>query len=173
MKTLAVSALVCAAMALTRAAALPEATPEKGQPAKSHLVKRSPCCSGSWSEISGRCFQFVPRALTWAQAERNCLSMGANLASVRGAKEYRKIQRLIADKAHGNPRTWVGGSDGAEEGAWFWSDGTPFTFSYWCRGEPNNVHSQHCMQMNYKGHKCWDDVQCNRHLPSVCVKKTS
>ncbi|XP_045897873.1 ladderlectin-like [Micropterus dolomieu] len=172
MKILTVSALVCAMMALTRAAALPEANPENAKQVKSHLVKRWQVCSIRWSEINGRCFLFVPRAMTWSQAERNCQSLGANLASVRGAEEYHQIQRLISDSTHGNTLAWLGATDAAQEGVWFWSDGTPFAFSYWCRGEPNNAGYQHCLQMNYGGDKCWDDLRCNYHLPSVCVKKS-
>ncbi|XP_067381603.1 ladderlectin-like [Channa argus] len=109
--------------------------------------------------------------MTWAQAERNCQSMGANLASVHKAEEYHWIQRMISDHVHAYPLTWFGGSDGEEEGVWFWSDGTPFTFSYWCRGEPNNKKSQQCLQVNFGDGKCWDDSYCYYSLPSVCAKK--
>ncbi|XP_038588174.1 type-2 ice-structuring protein-like isoform X2 [Micropterus salmoides] len=161
MKTLILSALLCAVITLTRAAG------------EHHILERSTSCPSGWTKISGRCFLFVPRTMTWAQAERNCLSLGANLASVRGAEEYHGIKRLVADKTHGNSQTWLGGSDSEEERVWFWSDGTPFTFSYWCRGEPNNDGYQHCLQMNYGGDKCWDDTKCHYHLQSVCVKKTT
>ncbi|XP_045898372.1 type-2 ice-structuring protein-like [Micropterus dolomieu] len=175
MKILTVSALVCAMMALTRAAgaaALSEANPENAKQVKSHLVKRWRVCSDRWTEISGRCFLFVPRAMTWSQAERNCQSLGANLASVHAAEEYRQIQRLISNKAHRITQAWLGATDAAQEGVWFWSDGTPFAFSYWCKGEPNNAGYQHCLQMNHGGDKCWDDIQCHSHLASVCVKKS-
>ncbi|KAK1899608.1 Type-2 ice-structuring protein [Dissostichus eleginoides] len=59
MKTLAVFALVCAMMALVRAAV------------KSHVVKRSVNCPGGWTLINGRCFYFNPRPMTWAEAEVN------------------------------------------------------------------------------------------------------
>ncbi|XP_038588187.1 ladderlectin-like [Micropterus salmoides] len=173
MKMLTVSALVCAMMVLTRAAALPEAAPENGQPAKSHLVKSSTACSGRWSEFSGRCFHYVPKAMTWAKAEKNCESMGGNLASVHNLLEYHEIQRLIMSASYDYTVTWIGGSDAQEERFWFWSDGTPFTFSYWCKGEPNNLRGQHCLQINHGDNKCWDDVQCHTRLPSVCIKKTN
>ncbi|XP_005462756.2 ladderlectin [Oreochromis niloticus] len=107
--------------------------------------------------------------MTWARAERNCLSMGANLASVRSSSEYQVVQSLTG--RHGYPETWIGGTDAPQEGIWLWSDGTSFHFSAWCRGEPNNLGNQHCIQMNFEGSKCWDDLQCDEHLPSVCAKK--
>ncbi|XP_022607096.1 ladderlectin-like isoform X1 [Seriola dumerili] len=159
-------------MALTRAAALPGDMPEKTQTAESHLVKRSTSCSAGWSLFSGRCFRYVPKPMTWAKAERNCRSMGANLASVHSTQDYHKIQNLILTTTHQQKETWIGGSDAQEENIWFWSDGSPFHYSNWCHGQPSHFHGrQHCLQMNYEGQKCWDDVECNVHLPSICVKK--
>ncbi|XP_038586855.1 type-2 ice-structuring protein-like [Micropterus salmoides] len=169
-KMLTVSALVCAMMVLTRAAALPEAAHENGQPAKSHPVKSSTACSGRWSEFSGRCFHYVPKAMTWAQAEKNCESMGGNLASVHNLLEYHEIQRLIMSASYDYTVTWIGGSDAQEEGVWLWSDGTPFNYRSY--GRFNNFQGkQHCLQINYGDDKRWDDTWCNVRLPSVCAKK--
>ncbi|XP_039463469.1 ladderlectin-like [Oreochromis aureus] len=158
MKLLVVSALLCGLMVLTTAAP------------NSHLVKRSTDCPPGWTRISDRCFYYVPTVMSWARAERNCLSMGANLASVHSLSEYQTIQSLTAH--YGYPRTWIGGTDAPQEGIWLWSDGTSFHYSHWCPGEPNNVsHNQHCIQINHGDSKCWDDLGCDRHLPSVCAKK--
>ncbi|XP_044198420.1 ladderlectin-like, partial [Thunnus albacares] len=116
-------------------------------------------------------FLFVPRTLTWTQAERNCKSMGANLASIHGIWEHNLIKGMISDRAQSSPETWIGGSDSQGEGVWLWSDGTTFDFSYWCRGEPNGRGNQDCIQMNYGGNNCWDDLQCNAYRSSVCAKK--
>ncbi|KAK2863331.1 hypothetical protein Q5P01_002864 [Channa striata] len=180
MKFLNLSALLCAMMALTQAAVLLESKDGnrtvgdvQERKAQAFIVdfSRSTSCPRGWSRYNNRCFLYVPRAMTWAQAERNCQSMGANLASVHKAEEYHWVQRMISDHVHASPRTWFGGSDGEEEGVWFWSDGTPFSFSYWCRGEPNNQSSQQCLQVNFGDGKCWDDVQCYYNLPSVCAKR--
>uniref|UniRef100_A0A668SHS3 C-type lectin domain-containing protein n=1 Tax=Oreochromis aureus TaxID=47969 RepID=A0A668SHS3_OREAU len=84
MKLLVVSALLCGLMVLTTAAP------------NSHLVKRSTDCPPGWTRISDRCFYYVPTVMSWARAERNCLSMGANLASVHSLSEYQTIQSLTA-----------------------------------------------------------------------------
>ncbi|XP_031734843.1 type-2 ice-structuring protein-like [Anarrhichthys ocellatus] len=76
MKTLTVSALVCAMIALTRAAALPEGMPENDQ-SESDLAY----CSEGWTESSGRCFHYIPTPMTWAEAEvmlvalKDCMRM--------------------------------------------------------------------------------------------------
>ncbi|KAM6894301.1 ladderlectin-like [Lycodopsis pacificus] len=160
MKTLTVCALVCAMIALTRAAA------------ESDRVKREEYCSRDWTESNGRCFRYIPTPMTWASAEKNCVSLGGNLASVHSLLEYRGIQKIIQDKSHASGSTWIGGSDAEEEKKWFWSDGTLLTYSNWCRGEPNNGGgNQDCIQMNFSGGKCWDDVGCNYKKPSVCVER--
>ncbi|XP_039678414.1 ladderlectin-like [Perca fluviatilis] len=174
MKTLTVFALVCAMTALTGADAVPEEKTDKDQTADVNLVKRwvRRGCFGGWSTFNGRCFLYVPRLMTWAKAEKNCVSMGGNLASVRNIMEYHELQRLIVIASHAYKVTWIGGSDAQEEKQWLWSDGTPFRYSNWCRGQPNNLGGrQNCLQINHGAQKCWDDRQCNYARPSVCAKK--
>ncbi|XP_035985188.1 galactose-specific lectin nattectin isoform X3 [Fundulus heteroclitus] len=133
-------------------------------------------CSSGWSEFNGRCFRYFPVPRTWASAQKNCVSLQASLASIHNIDEYHEIQRLIMATSKEHKRTWIGGSDAQEEGTWLWSDGSPFHYTNWCAGEPNNGAShprgiQHCLQMNDKAEKCCDDLWCNDALPFVCAKK--
>ncbi|XP_062300969.1 type-2 ice-structuring protein-like [Scomber scombrus] len=155
MKMLTVSLLVCAMMASIRDA---EATTGKAS-------------CGTWTEIKGRCFQYVPTIMKWAQAEKNCQAMGANLASIRSIEEYHEIQMLMKRKTYDQKTTWVGGFDAPQRGVWFWSDGSTFQFTHWCPGQPSAWWSQHCLQINYGVAKCWDNAKCKSTLPSVCAKK--
>lgn len=43
--------------------------------------------------------------------QRNCLSMGANLASVHSMEEYYQLQWLVMNVARSQRQTWIGGSD--------------------------------------------------------------
>uniref|UniRef100_A0A8P4KPE7 C-type lectin domain-containing protein n=1 Tax=Dicentrarchus labrax TaxID=13489 RepID=A0A8P4KPE7_DICLA len=172
MKILTAFAVLCAMMALTRAVALPEAKAKDDQTVKSRLVKRSTDCPNRWSLFNNRCFHYIPRPMTWAQAEKNCQSMGANLASVQNIQEYQEIQRLIRAASYQSKEAWLGGSDAQEERLWLWSDGSRFQYLNWCNGQPDNYRSQqHCLQMNYGEEKCWDDINCGTTRPSVCAKK--
>ncbi|XP_039677497.1 galactose-specific lectin nattectin-like [Perca fluviatilis] len=176
MNVLIVSLLVCALMALTTAAAVPEAEPGQKtgplvQEGKSHIVKRSSSCPGGWTAYNGRCFLYVPTAMTWARAERNCQSLGGNLASVHNVHEYHEIQRLIVKTSYEYKMAWIGGSDAEEKGTWLWSDGSRFSYANWCRGQPDNYRgSQQCIQMNFGEGKCWDDAKCSVRHPFVCSK---
>ncbi|XP_017289097.1 ladderlectin [Kryptolebias marmoratus] len=129
-------------------------------------------CPRGWSRACGRCFKYVSRHLTWAQAERNCLYMGGNLASIRSHSEYRAVQRIMSHCIHNLPSVWIGGSNAAQNNVWLWSDGRRMTYTNWCRGEPNNHgRIEHCLEMNHGGGKCWNDLNCHLRKPSVCVLK--
>ncbi|KAK2863321.1 hypothetical protein Q5P01_002854 [Channa striata] len=172
MKILLVCVLGCAVMLLVGAAADEEETVQNDQTERSNLVKRYTLSHRSWSRINGRDFYYVNSPMTWAQAERYCQSIGANLASVHNLHEYQWLQKLIFVATHYYKQAWIGGSDAQQKGTWLWSDGSRFTYSYWCRGEPSNFRGQqHCLQINYGGFKCWDDVECYSRLSSICVKK--
>ncbi|XP_041635793.1 type-2 ice-structuring protein-like [Cheilinus undulatus] len=167
MKLLAVSALVCALMALSRADAAAEPEPQEVK-ADVSVAKRT--CP--WHRIGHRYFYYVHQHLTWKQAEAHCCSLGGHLASVHSLWEYKQIQAFVKKRNCRNPEVWLGGNDIQKEGVWRWSDGSCFNFRKWCCGEPNNGagSNQDCLQMNYSGHKCWDDLWCHHRIPSVCVR---
>ncbi|XP_074518091.1 ladderlectin-like [Halichoeres trimaculatus] len=170
MKLLTASALLCALTALTGAAVIPEEWRAQDQ-VVSVLDKRS-ACSAPWNPFNGRCFRYFPRAMTWAKAERNCQSLGGNLASIHNIEEYHEIQRLILTTSYGYKEAWIGGSDAHQEGLWLWTDGSHVSYTNWCPGEPNNSRGrQHCMQMNFSDEKCWDDLSCGERRPFVCAKR--
>ncbi|XP_035849575.1 zinc finger protein 638 [Sander lucioperca] len=71
-----------------------------------------------------------------------------------------------------SPKLTPDKSQSEEKDVWLWSDSSLFSYQNWCPGQPNNHHgSQHCLQMNFGGGKCWDDVRCSVRRPFVCSKK--
>ncbi|XP_034531964.1 galactose-specific lectin nattectin-like [Notolabrus celidotus] len=213
MKTAIMFLLVWAVMALTNAAAVPEAEPDhmtgeaafeeafpEAEPGEEMteeallqeafpeaeleeemteeallqeddgLVRSGGCPSG-WTRYETRCFRFYVSQLAWAIAERNCRTRGGNLASVHSYAEYNFIKGLISRVTHGQPETWLGASDAQYEGVWLWSDSSHFSFTNFCPGEPTNYRHQHCLQMNFGGGKCWDDLWCWHHRPYVCARR--
>nr|XP_061791980.1 type-2 ice-structuring protein-like [Nerophis lumbriciformis] len=79
--------------------------------------------------------------------QARCQSFGGNLASVHSDEEYAFIQTLT------QVPTWLGGTDCQRTGAWFWIDGTPMMYRFWCLLKPDNDLKQCCLQMNTGGHK--------------------
>uniref|UniRef100_A0A3B3VF28 C-type lectin domain-containing protein n=1 Tax=Poecilia latipinna TaxID=48699 RepID=A0A3B3VF28_9TELE len=72
------------------------------------VLQPSNFCPSGWTPINSRCFLYVPNDMTWTNAEKNCLSKGANLASVHNADEYHQVQNLIAAAGHGSKLAWIG-----------------------------------------------------------------
>uniref|UniRef100_A0A3P9P547 Ladderlectin-like n=2 Tax=Poecilia reticulata TaxID=8081 RepID=A0A3P9P547_POERE len=129
-------------------------------------------CPSGWTTINNRCFLYVPKVMTWANAEKNCLSLEANLASVHSKTEYHQVQALIVEDSGESTEAWIGGSDGQQEKIWLWSDGSRMIYTNWCPGQPDNSKdNQNCLAMNWSDNKCWDDHLCDVSRPSVCVKK--
>ncbi|XP_026182060.1 C-type lectin-like [Mastacembelus armatus] len=108
--------------------------------------------------------------MTWLDAQKNCLRQGGWLTSVRDAKEYAVIQKVITD-AKGTGLIWLGGHDVTEEGKWKWTDGTSFTYTNWAPERPDNYQgNEDCLHIFTEGRWFWNDLDCQTPLPSVCAK---
>nr|XP_024656917.1 ladderlectin-like [Maylandia zebra] len=131
--------------------------------AEHHVEKRAASCPSGWTQYGNRCFLYDNRQMTWAQAQRICQSLNANLASVNSNDEYQFIRAVISSASRESGLTW--------ENYWFWIDGTYFTFTQWCHGEPNNAGgNEHCLMVNSSGSKCWNDGRCDSQYPFICVR---
>ncbi|XP_027866890.1 galactose-specific lectin nattectin-like [Xiphophorus couchianus] len=128
-------------------------------------------CGPGWAWYDGRCFLYVKVKMSWAKAERLCLSLEGHLASMRSTNEYNFIRELIVTESGRDTQTWVGGFDSAQEGTWMWSDGSKFMFHHWGLGEPSNSGgNQNCMDINFAGRDYVNDDVCGVLLPFVCAR---
>ena len=73
---------------------------------------------------------------SWNQAEQQCQDIFGHLASVTSDTIHQYV--LEGMKKRGLDFVWLGGTDKVKEGTWSWIDGSPFEFTNWSRGEPNN-----------------------------------
>jgi hypothetical protein len=65
---------------------------------------------------------------------------------------------------------WIGGSDSAVEGDWVWNDGTPFTYSAWSYGQPDNWEGREdCVSVRTWDSYLWNDLPCAEWLPYICA----
>ncbi|XP_053199779.1 ladderlectin-like [Scomber japonicus] len=135
------------------------------------MIKRSTSCPPDWTGFNNRCFLFVSTVKPWVYAEKHCQSHGGNLASVHSLEEHHMIQGVIQKVTNSYPVTWLGGSDAEQEGTWFWSDGTPFSFTNWSPGQPDGHKNANCLVINYGGGNKLDDQPCKHKRPFVCTKK--
>ncbi|XP_054878098.1 ladderlectin-like [Poeciliopsis prolifica] len=128
-------------------------------------------CTHGWRWYEGRCFLYVKVKMTWGDAERFCLSLDANLASINTLHEYHFIRDFTLNSTGKHKQTWVGGHDSAQEDTWFWSDGSKFVFHRWGYREPNNFGgNEKCMDINMHGRDHVNDNECSKKFPFICAK---
>ncbi|KAI4800205.1 hypothetical protein KUCAC02_013439 [Chaenocephalus aceratus] len=89
-------------------------------------------CPMFWYSFFNRCYKYVATPLTWADAELQCVSEGANLVSVHTQAEHEFVRSLIKNFDVAEAATWIGLSDLHKEGGWMWSDGCEAKFFLLC-----------------------------------------
>ncbi|XP_077072807.1 ladderlectin-like [Siphateles boraxobius] len=131
--------------------------------AEVNLVK----CPYGWTNFGLRCYKYFSQSVTWITAEKNCQTLGANLASVHSKMENDFLLSLVPSLS---TIFWVGAHDGEQDGQWLWSDGTVLDYTSWCSTEPNNFHvPENCLVINWTSNRCWNDMPCSYSSSYVCV----
>ncbi|XP_053173895.1 galactose-specific lectin nattectin-like [Scomber japonicus] len=130
-------------------------------------------CPAGWTEVDSRCFMFNFAEKDWSDAEKTCIALGGNLASIRTVEDYNTLREMVNRATGSDKDTWLGGYDAVKEGAWKWSDGSKFEFSGWFKGEPNNARgTEHCMEMNFRGRDYVNDMTCTELKSFICAMDT-
>uniref|UniRef100_A0A8C6TD72 C-type lectin domain-containing protein n=1 Tax=Neogobius melanostomus TaxID=47308 RepID=A0A8C6TD72_9GOBI len=124
-------------------------------------------CPRGWSLFGTRCFRFFKAEQTWTMAEKRCNKLGGNLASIHTDWENIFIRGLI------NGHTWLGGHDMDQEGEWMWTDGSPWDYTNWADGEPNNLGgNEDSLEIYAHGSAdtLWNDNLSSRKKGYICAK---
>ncbi|CAM4660620.1 unnamed protein product [Leuciscus chuanchicus] len=125
-------------------------------------------CPPGWIQFGLRCYKYFSQSTIWLTAERNCQSLGANLASVRNKLENDFLLSLLPSPS---THSWIGAHDAIQDGHWLWSDGTVFLYTNWCAGEPNNAGvPENCLEINLYSRRCWNDTPCSNSMSHICAK---
>jgi T5SS/PEP-CTERM-associated repeat protein/autotransporter-associated beta strand protein len=113
-------------------------------------------------ELSSGRYQVIQGNFTWDQAKAdaesrtNAYGIKGHLATIGTQAEWNIAKGYLpADSS-----CWLGGTDEAQDGNWKWVDGTPWTYSNWDSGEPNNLYgpaSESYLEV-YGGEHKWNDL---------------
>ena len=124
-------------------------------------------CEEGWEKHGNHCYLWSTKQTTWIAAEKFCQEQGGHLASVAS---HEKLGYLRSGLARiGVTDIWLGGNDMEKEGVWIWTDCTPWEFTFWGPGEPNNWgENENCLK--HSGH--WNDAPCDTTTTALlCSKK--
>ncbi|XP_041654463.1 galactose-specific lectin nattectin-like [Cheilinus undulatus] len=128
-------------------------------------------CPQGWTHFEGKCYLFQVNPMDWADAERHCTTLGANLPSVHSKGAYDFLRNTVNLLSGKDLAIWLGGYDAVKEGVWLWSDGSHFDFKFWHKGEPNNFQGkENCMEMNFMEKDFVNDNACSTKKAFFCQK---
>lgn len=127
----------------------------------------APCpCELAW--LDGRAYQLCTSPETWDDAAAWCNSYGYHLATIEDAEEDAWLDAEIDLRSE--ELWWAGGTDRGDEGVWRWDDLTPWSYSHWHSGQPNDgtTISQDCLELNRFDDGSWNDYECDEPARFVC-----
>ena len=131
-------------------------------------------CAEGWETFGNHCFKWKTHYETWDSAQICCKSENANLASVTSEAINQYV--LEGMRSRNLSHIWIGGNDKDEEGTWKRVDGSPFEFTFWSFGEPNNhANNEDCMIHGWNAmgmQDMWNDYPCTTRVKGLlCGKK--
>ena len=128
-------------------------------------------CPKSWVKFDKYCYLIRNSyygTRHWSQARQQCLSLGADLASIHSSEEH---SFLYTAASKGQQSSWIGLNDRRIEKHMVWSDGTPLDFSNWDVKEPNdNSGQENCVEMTFLSGR-WNDNRCSSYRGYICKKE--
>jgi len=99
-------------------------------------------------------YEIVQGDFTWEEAKTDAEARGGHLATVGSEEAWNEIQGVLSEGVN----FWLGATDLQVEGGWNWIDGTPWGFSNWQLGEPNNARGMEDYLMVYgNSEHTWND----------------
>ncbi|MEZ4299901.1 MAG: DUF4215 domain-containing protein [Polyangiaceae bacterium] len=128
------------------------------------------CFGDAAGLFEGRCYQYFPGPLTWAQA--NCNAFGSHLVTIESSAENTFVQGLLPS---GTTDAWIGLTDQTVESVWVWQldqQGNQVLFPAllkWGAAQPDNLPAPaaNCAIVE-KASGLWFDEVCTDPRGFVC-----
>ncbi|XP_052091346.1 C-type lectin galactose-binding isoform-like [Mytilus californianus] len=157
------------------------------------------CCAASYQNDTNKCYMkivdcfyhtnwtlkwnlIVPKfkkvliedTKSWEDAKNHCVTIGGNLAEVKGTPEHEYILNLLSGTS--SLYVWIGGHHHIDSGKWIWNTTSdeilvPHKEWPWEKSRPDNHGgNQHCLTYcHFQGlGYLWDDRECTRTNSFIC-----
>ena len=122
-------------------------------------------CPADWAVLGSNCYKAFDSKGNWQDAENHCQGQGGHLASIH-SKEENDFVAGLAKPSDEEP--WLGGTNEKSQGSWVWSDGSPFSYTAWGPGQPDNAGGrEHCLETNWWGAGQWNTFDCSSTVSST------
>ncbi|MBK8258930.1 MAG: CotH kinase family protein [Polyangiaceae bacterium] len=131
-------------------------------------MDEDPMCPGCFTSpsASGGTLAFCFKLKNWSDAEADCVAQGGHLASIHDQTSYDEV--VNGAYAITGGEWYIGLGDAQTEGQFVWTDGTPFDFTSWNDGEPNNAGDEDCVHLASWAGGLWNDIPCDVPAHYVC-----
>ena len=121
---------------------------------------------GDFAEGCSAVHTFVSVDLTYAEHEAAAQQQGAHIASMTNEEENSQMVALCGGRVFwcGAKRKGNGNGPGSEH--WEWADASPWAFTKWAAGEPNNAGGREDRVQVYANGE-WNDIHAGWRGPAV------
>ncbi|XP_016078816.1 PREDICTED: regenerating islet-derived protein 4 [Miniopterus natalensis] len=127
-----------------------------------------PSCATGWFYHKSNCYGYFRKLRNWSDAELECQSFGAHLASIQNLKEAKAISEYISGYQKNLP-VWIGLHDPQKRQQWQWIDGTLYLFKTWASKSRSMAANKHCAEMNANSDfLTWDSKECHKVQHFLC-----
>ena len=134
-------------------------------------TRKSPVkCRPGWTPYGEKCYRVTEDSYGWDESLAQCLSAHSTLASVHDGPTNDFLYNLAPSSF------WLGGvRTGPGKDDFAWVDQSPFDYTNWLNGQPDNSEYQNRIEMR-KGRKMhgenaekmWNDYPKEKKLVAIC-----
>ncbi|BFZ22363.1 hypothetical protein BsWGS_25402 [Bradybaena similaris] len=124
-------------------------------------------CLPTWSDYENHCYKMFFSPRNWFDAQAACEGYGGSLVSLHDDNTNVFIKSLTGWNLAGG--FWIGLNDRDVESSYVWSDGSPFEYSKWAKGEPNSATlAEDCVE-ELAATMDWNDINCYLSRAYACA----
>uniref|UniRef100_A0A914ZBD7 C-type lectin domain-containing protein n=1 Tax=Panagrolaimus superbus TaxID=310955 RepID=A0A914ZBD7_9BILA len=139
------------------------------------LIKYSAAeCPSNTTEWQSSCFSFFNISTGFADAELRCKKVGGHLAAIHDGFTNALLAQEALNNFHESTQVdfWIGATNLIKPPMWNWTDGSPFDFTDWNKGEPQNTSGANCAAIStVDGY--WTAQDCFKPKPFACQVPSS